>query len=79
MKDSLKNVSPEIRLFQRIVEEAVDDIYVINKENFDLFYVNGRKSPHRQKERCAGIKCYQVLYGKSAPLQILYTGRNRRF
>lgn len=43
MSDDLKKISPEKRLFQSIIEETVDDIYVINKENYDLLYANELK------------------------------------
>ena len=32
MSDDLKKISPEKRLFQSIIEETVDDIYVIDKK-----------------------------------------------
>ena len=37
-------LSPEVQLFQHIVSESADDIYLIDSENYDLLYANSLKS-----------------------------------
>lgn len=69
MADDLQKISPEKRLFQSIVEETVDDIYVINKENYNLLYTNELKNGFLQEESRVGKKCYQILHGKSEPCE----------
>lgn len=54
MADDLQKISPEKRLFQSIVEETVDDIYVINKENYNLLYTNELKNGFLQEESRVG-------------------------
>lgn len=44
-------LSPEVQLFQHIVSESADDIYVIDSENYDLLYANSLKSRGGSTER----------------------------
>lgn len=78
MSDDLKKISPEKRLFQSIIEEMVDDIYVINKENYDLLYANELKKGCL-KEKQKGKKCYHILYGKSQPCEFCTLNKNSVF
>ncbi len=63
-------ISSETRLFESIVNEAVDGIYIIGKDNYDLLYVN---MPQEDEEKRAsfhvGEKCYKALYGKDHPCE----------
>lgn len=60
-------MSPEMQLFQQIASENVDNIYVIDKENYNLFYTNDLRSAYWKEEGKCGKKCYQVFYGKDEP------------
>ncbi len=62
-------MSAETRLFQSIANETADGIYVIDKENYDLLYVNESKMPFTKGRSCLGQKCYAALYGKSEPCE----------
>lgn len=74
----ISGISPEIQLFQSIAKETADDIYVIDKENFDLLYANERKDPYWKTENQVKQKCYQLLQGKSEPCEFceLRTGEH---
>jgi len=60
-------MSAEARLFQTIANETADGIYVIDKSNYDLLYINESKLLFAGSKNCTGQKCYEVLHGKSAP------------
>ncbi len=62
-------MSPEIQLLQNIAAEAADDIYVIGKENYNLFYANELKNPYCKEEKRIGKTCYEILHGKSEPCE----------
>ena len=63
-------MSDETRLFQSIANDSADGIYVIDKKNFDLFYVNEHDKMFVDPEKNAvGKKCYAALHGKSAPCE----------
>lgn len=62
-------MSAESRLFQGIVNETADGIYVIDKENYDLLYVSESKELFRSGMDRVGQKCYEALHGKSAPCE----------
>lgn len=69
MENQEKKILPEIQLFRNIAEETANNIYVINKENYDLLYANERK-----KKICEGKgkfcgKCYEILYGRTKPCE----------
>lgn len=62
-------MSEEARLFQSIVNESVDGIYVIGSENYDLLYVNESKELFNGGQNYPGQKCYEALRGKTAPCE----------
>ena len=62
-------MSDETRLFQNIANEAADAIYVINKNTYDLLYVNESKNLFNRSGDGVGEKCYAALHGKSAPCE----------
>lgn len=61
--------SPEIQLFQSIIEESADDIYVIEKSNFRLLYANELKNPLWSDQKRIGKTCYQLLNGRTEPCE----------
>lgn len=69
MANEWNNHSPEIKLFQSIVEESADDIYVIEKANFNLLYANELKNPLWDEKKQVGKKCYEVLNGRTEPCE----------
>lgn len=62
-------MSEEARLFQSIVNESVDGIYVIGRDNYDLLYVNESKDLFSCGQNYPGQKCYEKLRGKTAPCE----------
>lgn len=60
-------MSAETRLFQSIANETADGIYVIDRENYDLLYVNESKELFVKDRDCLARKCYAALHGKDAP------------
>lgn len=60
-------MAPKFQLFQHIAEENADDIYVIDKENFDLLYANDLRRAYWRTEGQPCPKCYQLIYGKDQP------------
>lgn len=62
-------LSPESQLFQNIARESVDDIYVIDKKNYNLLYANGLKRRSCREELVSAGKCYEILHGKTEPCE----------
>ena len=62
-------MSAEALLFQGIANEMADGIYVIDKENYDLLYVNEAKDLFQNSSGCVGQKCYKALHGKEEPCE----------
>lgn len=60
-------MSQETQLFQSIASENADNIYVIDKENYDLLYVNGFKRAFWNEEGQNTPKCYEHIYNKKEP------------
>lgn len=60
-------VPDEVRLFQNIASDVADEIYVIDKENYNLLYVNEMQNTLDNSTCYIGEKCYKVLYGKDEP------------
>ena len=60
-------MSADTRLFQSMVNETADGIYVIDKENYDLLYVNESKNLFAEGKNCVGQKCYSALHGQDGP------------
>ena len=69
MTDDVKKIPPEIQLFRNIAEETANNIYVINKENYDLLYVNEHKKKICDANENLQGKCYQILHGKNEPCE----------
>lgn len=62
-------MSEETRLFQSLVNESVDGIYVINKDNYELLYTNESKTLFQGGRFRLGQKCYAALHGKTEPCE----------
>ncbi|WP_330582258.1 PAS domain-containing protein [Faecalicatena orotica] len=62
-------MSSETRLFQSIVNDTSDSIYIIGKKNYDLLYVNIREEGPGKGQNYIGQKCYKALYGKDSPCE----------
>ena len=62
-------ISSETRLFQSIINDTTDSIYIIGRDNYDLLYVNIKEESQDEKKKYAGQKCYKVLYGKDSPCE----------
>lgn len=60
-------MSADTRLFQSMVNETADGIYVIDKENYDLLYVNESRNLFAGRKNCVGQKCYSALHGQDSP------------
>ena len=60
-------MSQGTQLFQRIASENADNIYVIDKENYDLLYINGFKRAFWNEDGQNAPKCYEHIYGKKCP------------
>ena len=63
------SMSPETLLFQGIVGETADSVYIIDRENYHLLYTNELKKQPLLESPPAGETCYQILYGKSEPCE----------
>lgn len=68
-------ISAEAQLFQSIVHETADGIYVIDKANYDLLYANESKKLFRDASAGVGQKCYTVLHGKQTPCEFCVLGK----
>lgn len=62
-------MSEESQLFQNIANETTDGIYVIDRDSYELLYLNESKELLTNGRHCIGKKCYSALYGKSAPCE----------
>ena len=60
-------MSSETRLFQSLVNESADGIYIVGKDNYDLLYVNVPGNTADGKVVSLGQKCYAALYRKNEP------------
>ena len=60
-------MSEETRLFQSLVNDTADGIYVIGRDSYELFYVNETEKLSANERSCLGQKCYYALHGKSEP------------
>lgn len=60
-------MSAETRLFQSLANETADGIYVIERENYELLYVNESKELFKDCKDGVGKKCYEALQGRSEP------------
>ncbi|MGI6070008.1 MAG: ATP-binding protein [Blautia sp.] len=60
-------MSSEVQLFQTIANDTADGIYVIDRETYDLLYVNESKNLFQMDESFVGQKCYHALHGEASP------------
>lgn len=60
-------MTPQTRLFQSMTNDAADGIYVIEKDNYELLYVNEAQTLFAHGPRTLGQKCYAALHGKDKP------------
>ena len=60
-------MSQETQMFHTIAGENADSIYVIDKENHNLLYVNGFKRAFWNEDGQNAPKCYEHIYGKKNP------------
>lgn len=62
-------VSAETQLFQNLTEDTEGAIYVIDKESYELLYVNEAEKYYDKHKNYHGKKCYTVLHGKKKPCE----------
>lgn len=57
------------KLYDNLVNESKDIIYVCDTENYDLLYINksGLIATKKEKEDYSHRKCYEFLFGLSSP------------
>lgn len=73
LSDSIKfyavftGMTAESRLFESIADETADGIYVIDKETYELLYVNEPFELFGRESDFSGLKCYEALHGKRGP------------
>lgn len=60
-------MSAQTHLYQDIADETADAVYVINKENYELLYINESMTEMSEEYCYIGQKCYEALHGKDAP------------
>lgn len=65
----LTGMSEETRLFQNLVNDTADGIYVIGRDSYQLFYMNESEKLSEKGRSCLGQKCYTALYGKKEPCE----------
>ena len=62
-------MSAETRLFQDIANESADGIYVIDKNTYELLYVNESKRLISTCQNGLGRKCYEALHPPIVPAE----------
>ena len=62
-------ISTESQLFQSVANETADGIYVIDKETYDLLYVNESREMFGKLTDKTGQKCYTAMFGKKTPCE----------
>lgn len=60
-------MSSETQLFRDITSETADGIYIIDKDNYDLLYINEFKKIFEHKPDVIGHKCYTALCHRDSP------------
>lgn len=73
----LTGMSAETRLFQNIANETADGIYVIDKKNYDLLYINESRNLFTKKVEYIGQKCYTALHGRGEPCEFCILHKNK--
>lgn len=48
-------------------EQTADGVYVIDKNTYELLYINESKQLHVHGEMCVGETCYRAIHGFDAP------------
>ncbi|MDO4545993.1 MAG: PAS domain-containing protein, partial [Bacillota bacterium] len=71
----ITGMSDETRLFQAIANETADGIYIIDKDNYDLLYVNESKDLLTREPDGIGKKCYKALHGFDQPCEFCSFGK----
>lgn len=64
---SFSGMSMESRMYQELVDNVADSIYVIDRKNYELLYLHETKKLFPGTDDCIGKKCYEVLQGQPAP------------
>lgn len=62
-------ISAEARQFQRLANETAHGIYVIERESYELLYVNESKNLFIGSSDHVGEKCYTALHGRQEPCE----------
>ncbi len=62
-------MSQETQLYQEIANATADGIYVIDRNNYDLLYVNESEHLFMKSADRGGRKCYEALHQKNAPCE----------
>lgn len=67
----LQASSKQTRLYDNLINEAQDAIYVNDAQTYELLYVNATayKVLNRTKEAILGRKCYEYLFGRTEPCE----------
>lgn len=60
-------MSSETQLFQNIVNESSDNIYVIGKDSYELLYINESSTMFGGGQDCLGETCYKAMMGLEVP------------
>lgn len=63
--------SKQTRLYDNLINESQDAIYVNDAQTYELLYVNATayRVLNRTKEAILGRKCYEYLFGRSEPCE----------
>lgn len=70
-------MSSETRMFQNIVDQSADGIYVIGRENYELLYFNEYKPLFTAEKICLGQKCYTALQHKNQPCEFCFINNEK--
>lgn len=62
-------IFPEMQLFRNIASETADDVYVVDKNTYQLIYANELKKICCREGRKEGRTCYEILYGRTEPCE----------
>lgn len=62
-------MTAERQLFESIADETADGIYVIDKDTYELLYVNEPSELFGREANFTGLKCYDALMGKNEPCE----------
>lgn len=65
----ITGISAESQLFQSVASEMSDGIYVIDRENYELLYLNESKELFGKTTDVIGQKCYEALFDRQEPCE----------